>query len=328
MQSAGGDEASAVDKLVGEIATAIVSHPSTLLVFSGAGTEPDLDDLNPNSVHALCALICSRGGAHVTANFSGLQLLAQPHDQGLEDIAFVAVHGTIYDQLEGRGHMARRRRPRCTSASKVPLLRGRSITVPIPMQDVKDSDPNVQDARDAAAGGRATLLVIGSSVLKATNGRSLHFLDAAKDCRRVVFINPDRSRTARLVGDDLRGWGLPPQLGQSVECAHVDAQTFARCVLDHEAVAAAGLREQCLRWVDPSKVRLMRQRFRLPPAAELGAVRDHPFGASRVTVGTIYGHVAQLHAVANGGGAVEAGEGMWEAPQLPPNSRKRAKLDS
>ena len=48
-----GDEAPAVDKLVTEIAAAVVSAPSTLLVFSGAGVEPDLDDLNPNCVHAL-----------------------------------------------------------------------------------------------------------------------------------------------------------------------------------------------------------------------------------------------------------------------------------
>lgn len=322
-------ETSAVDKLVAEIATVVASAPSTLLVFSGAGTEPDLDDLNPNSVHALCALICSRGGAHVTANFSGVQLLAQPHDQGLEDSArFVAVHGTIYDQLEGRGPAARRRRPRCTADSKIPLLRGRSITVPIPVQDVKDSDPNMQDARKAAA-GRTTLLVIGSSILKATNGRSLHFLEAANECRRVVFINPDRSRTSRLVGDDLSGWGLP-RLGRGhpsaalVECAHIDATTFARRVLGTEVITAEGLHEQCLRWIAPPKVLLMRQRFVLPARAELGAVADHPFGALRVTVGTVFDSVAQLHAIANRRGVEDDAE-TPQAPQQPSNSRKRAK---
>ena len=326
------DVAPAVDKLVAEIAAAVVSTPSTLLVFSGAGAEPDLDDLNPNCVHALCSLVCSRGGAHVTTNFSGVQLLAQPHDEGLENSAkFVAVHGTIYDQLEGRGQAAKRRRPRCASDMKVPMLHGRSTTVPIPMQDVKDSDPNMRDARDAAA-GKTTLLVIGSSALKATNGRSLHFLDAAKDCRRVVFINPDRSRTARLVGDDLSGWGLPQlrrghQSPALVDCAHIDARTFARRVLDADAMSAAGLRDQSMRWIDPRKVQLMRQRFELPAKAELGAVRDHPFGASRVTVGTVFDSVARLHAVANGRGVEDdvPVEGTRQAPQHQSNSRKRAR---
>ena len=323
-------EASAVDKLVTEIATAVVDAPSTLLVFSGAGAEPDLDELEPNSVHALCSLVCSRGGAHVTANFSGVQLLGQPHEEALQDSAkFVAVHGTIYDQLEGRGHAARRRRPRCAADSQVPMLHGRSTSVPIPMQDVKDGDPNMRDARDAAA-GKATLLVLGSSALKATNGRSLHFLDAADKCRRVVFVNPDRSRSARLVADDLGGWGLPRlRRGHPspppVECAHMDANEFARRVLGTAAMTAAGLREQCMRWVDPPKVRLMRQRFSLPAKAELGAVRDHPFGASCVTVGTVFDAVARLHALANGRVVDHEGRSLQTTRQQPPSAHKRTK---
>lgn len=326
--------AALVEELVEELATAIVSNPATLLVFTGAGAEPNLNALEPNSVHALCSLICSQGGAHATTNFSGVQLLAQPHDKS--SAKFVAVHGTIYDQLEGRGHAAKRRRPRCAADSALPMLSGRSTTVPIPMQDVKDGDPNMCDARDAAV-GKTILLVLGSSVLKATNGRSLHFLDAAEACRRVIFINSDRSRTARLVADDLGGWGLP-QLRRGhaspalVDCAHIDAREFASRVLTRAEAMSPGLRGRCDLWVDPQKVRLMRQRFALPAKAELGAVRDHPFGASRVTVGTVYDTVARLHDVANGRVVSDdADETPQEAcPHVargrgqPPNPRKRA----
>ena len=51
---------------------------ASILVVTGAGIEPDLADLSPNAAHALCALISACGGAHVTTNFSGVQLLAQP----------------------------------------------------------------------------------------------------------------------------------------------------------------------------------------------------------------------------------------------------------
>ena len=72
-----------------------------------------------------------------------------------------------------------RRRPRCAADSALqPLLTGRRLCAPLPVQDVRDADPNMVDARRAAT-GKTTLLVLGSSLLKATNGRSLHFLDAA-----------------------------------------------------------------------------------------------------------------------------------------------------
>ena len=82
-----------------------------------------------------------------------------------------------------------------------------------------------------------------------------------------------------------------------------------------------------MRWVDLPKVRLMRQRFVLPAKSELGAVRDHPFGAARVTVGTVFDRVARLHAVANG--FVAEDDENWQAAnaerQPPSNPPKRAK---
>ena len=56
---------------------------------------------------------------------------------------------------------------------------------------------------------RRTLLIMGSSIVKATNGRALHFLDSAPGISRVIFVNPDPSRLVANVASDLGGWGLP-----------------------------------------------------------------------------------------------------------------------
>jgi hypothetical protein len=224
-----------------EIARLLASRDaSSVLVVTGAGIEADLTDLNPNAAHALCALISERGGGHVTTNFSGVQLLAQPGPSDVSHRAgFVAVHGTIYDQV-GRGGKAGRRRPRCLDdAERQPLLPigARHRRVPIPTQDVRDGDPNVVDARKVAcAAGRKTLLIMGSSLIKATNGRALHFLDAAPDISRVIFVNLDPSRTAASVTSDLAGWGLPQlQRGvatpASVDCVVMKAAEFAAAVV-------------------------------------------------------------------------------------------------
>ena len=86
--------------LVDEVARLLLTAPQSLLVVTGAGVEQNLDALEPNESHLLCSLICSLGGSHVTTNFSGVALLAQP-DDAQDRTAFVAVHGTLYDQLEG-----------------------------------------------------------------------------------------------------------------------------------------------------------------------------------------------------------------------------------
>ena len=71
---------------------------ASILVVTGAGIEPDLADLNPNAAHALCALISACGGAHVTTNFSGVQLLAQP-EAPLLDAAMEAFYRAIGSPL-------------------------------------------------------------------------------------------------------------------------------------------------------------------------------------------------------------------------------------
>lgn len=81
-----------------------------ILLVTGAGVE-DVNEPVPNYVHAICSLILARGEAHVTTNISVLQLLAQPGDEQLAHEHFLAVHGLLYDQKEGR--VGRLRRPRC-----------------------------------------------------------------------------------------------------------------------------------------------------------------------------------------------------------------------
>lgn len=279
---------------------------ASILVVTGAGIEPDLTDLNPNAAHALCSLICKLGGGHVTTNFSGVQLLAQPErtDNDPMGAAFVAVHGTIYDQEAGRGGKAGRRRPRCLAdAADQPLLKSERLRrVPIPTQDVKDNDPNVVDARNAASGHglvrRKTLLIMGSSIIKATNGRALHFLDAAPYISRVIFVNPDPSRVAADVASDLAGWGLSqlrPGLAApaKVECVLMKANEFAEAVLARTEVAS--LRDCCARWIAPDKVARCRLMFSLPPVEDLSEVGSHKFGAAGVTIRRVYNEVATLN---------------------------------
>lgn len=302
--------AAAVPPAAAEVARLLAADDAaSILVVTGAGIEPDLTDLNPNAAHALCALICKFGGGHVTTNFSGVQLLAQPErtDNGPMGAGFVAVHGTIYDQEAGRGGRAGRRRLRCLAdAAAQPLLNSERLRrVPIPTQDVKDNDPNVVDARNAASGHglvrRKTLLVMGSSIIKATNGRALHFLDAAPHIAHVIFVNPDPSRVVANVASDLAGWGLPqlrPGLATpaKVECVVMKAKEFAEAVLACTEVAS--LRDICARCIAPDKVARCRLMFSLPPVEDLGAVGSHKFGAAGVTIRRVYDEVATLNSVA------------------------------
>jgi hypothetical protein len=292
-----------------EVARLLVGRDAaSILVVTGAGIEPDLSDLNPNAAHALCALIVEGGGGHVTTNFSGVQLLAAPeHGDMSSDTKskkFVAVHGTLYDQEAGRRGKGGRRRPRCLEdAESQPLLptSTRNRRVPIPTKDVDNKDPNVLDAQEVAKKGRKTLLVMGSSLIKATNGRALHFLDKAPDISRVIFVNPDRSRVVADVASDLDGWGLP-QLGPgiatpaSVECVQMKAEEFAEAVL--QCPDMADLRDTCYRWIAPDKVARARKLFPLPPVEDLTDVGAHKFGAARVTVRQVYDEVAKLNALA------------------------------
>ena len=246
--------------------------------------------------HRLCALICARGGAHVTTNFSGVQLLAQPHEPEKNSISFVAVHGTLFDQQQGREGAGGWRRPRCRAQADMPLLKGRGLTVPIPVGPVKDKDPNMVEAR-AAAKGRTVMLILGNSLAKPTNGRALHFLDAAKSISRVIFVNIDSSRNGSQIEEELEGWGLPVRA--QVVCVAMGAEEFADAVLKSAADAAqpAQLRDDVERsraWVQQEKVDEMRHLFPLPPKREL-SIANHAFGAAQVTVGEIYDLIARGH---------------------------------
>jgi hypothetical protein len=171
------------------------------------------------------------------------------------------------------------------------------------MADVKDDDPNMVDARQAVV-GKTTLIIMGSSILKATNGRGLHFLDAcnAKQVKQVIYVNTDPNRVHDQVYDDLTGWGLPG--GFVLKCIAMAADQFAEAVLNSAGMEV--LRQRCMRWIEPAKVNGMRQRFPLPPVADLGAVANHKFGAERVKVGLVFAKVEALNSVA----AHEAGVGV------------------
>jgi hypothetical protein len=160
------------------------------------------------------------------------------------------------------------------------------------MADIKDDDPNMIDARQAVV-GKTTLIIMGSSILKSTNGRALHFLDAC-DVKRVVFVNPDTTRVHDQVKDDLRGWGLAGEF--HLECMTMAAGDFAEAVL--RSAGMETLHQRCMRWIQPAKVNSMRRRFPLPPVADLGAVATHKFGAGRVTVGLVFGRVETLNSQA------------------------------
>jgi len=261
-----------------------------ILVVTGAGVEYDLHNLKPNLCHRLCALVAATGGAHVTTNFSGVQLLSQPNEREWNHISFVAVHGILYDQQKGRDGRGGWRRPRCKSdAHQQPLLQGRGITVPIPVGRVEDNDLNYVDAR-ASAKEKTFLLIVGSSLAKPTNGRSLCFLDAADSVERVIFVNIDSSRDGTAIAEALEGWGLPVRA--PVTCVAMEGEEFADAVLHFAAEASqpAQLREVVERskhWVQMEKVDEMRRLFPLPPKSEL-SVAKHVFGAAKVTVGKIY----------------------------------------
>jgi len=265
---------------------------SKILVVTGAGVEYDLHNLNPNLCHRLCAVVAATGGAHVTTNISGVQLLSQPNEQERKHISFVAVHGILHDQQKGRAGSRGCvwRRPRCKSdAHQQPLLQGRRITVPIPVGSVEDDDLNYVDAR-ASAKRKTFLLIVGSSLAKPTNGRALCFLDAADNVERVIFVNIDSSRDSTAIAEALQGWGLPVRA--QVTCVAMMGEAFADAVLNFAAEASqpAQLREVVERskhWVQMEKVDEMRRLFPLPPKSEL-SVAKHAFGAAKVTVGEIY----------------------------------------
>jgi hypothetical protein len=181
------------------------------------------------------------------------------------------------------------------------------------MADVKDDDPNMIDARQAVV-GKTTLIIMGSSILKSTNGRGLHFLDAC-DVKRVVFVNPDTTRVHDQVKDDLRGWGLAGEF--NLECLAMAADDFTEAVLSSAGMET--LRQRCMRWIRPAKVNSMRRRFPLPPVADLGAVATHKFGAGRLAVGLVFGKVEALNARA----AVEAMDTRQEGEDGRPQAVSR-----
>ena len=265
-----------------------------ILLVTGAGVE-DVNEPVPNYVHAMCSLILARGGAHVTTNISGVQLLAQPDDEQIALKPFVAVHGLLYDQKEGR--VGKLRRPRCLGDAEThPMLVGRSRRVPIPTQDVSDNDINVIEARQSAV-GRTVLVIMGNSLAKSSNGRALNFLAAARDVSHVIFINTSVDGGEARVRSDLSGWGLANLENGSasptvVECLQMDAVMFAKSVLESEGMDC--MRRMCLHWISSEKVRRFRQIFLLPPVEDISGIRLHKLGMAGITVGKIFENVMAL----------------------------------
>lgn len=333
LQSIEQDPDTRVQFAVRQIAVLIAGNKGhELLVVTGAGVE---DTMEPNAVHALCSLVCAQGGKHITTNFSGVQLLAQPEDSEdglisgarffeprLSAVQFIAIHSTIYDQQPGR--RGERRRPRCRDDANQTALqtRGRPVSyrVPIPTQgpDLHVNDPNKQEA-EAAASGRTTLLIMGSSLRKSSNGKALSFLEYACDVSRVFYINPDVRFSHDTVTDYLVGWGLPnlhkcprpkkpqthfslthdPKLETdcSVQCFYVSATKYAELVLAElpSVGMPAHLRDECSSWIAPAKVSRFRALFPLPPVEHLAGICEHTFGQQGLTIKQVYHNVVGLN---------------------------------
>jgi hypothetical protein len=283
--TAGGDAAALI---AGQLEGA-AECSSGVLMLTGAGIEVDASgrspwDIEPNICHALGALVASTGGVLVTTNITDATLLAMPAEQ--PTAAFVAPHGTMCDQKNGK---VERRRPRSFSQLGLPLLKGRRVYTEIP-RTVEHDDPNVLDTRRAAAAPHLrTLLIMGNSLIKSSNGRALNFLSAMTAVERVVFVNPDTSRVSSEIEETLSGWKLPGT--PHVVCVHSTGAAFAEQVL-----AQRGLRQRCAGWVAPAEVARKRRMLQLPPK-NLGGQEDHKLGG-RVHVGKLFDEMVRLHALA------------------------------
>ena len=253
--------------------------------------------IEPNISHALGALVACSGGEWVTTNITDATLLTLPDDDSAK---FSAPHGTLCDQrAKGRDLVhCDRRRQRSFGQLRDPLLNGRGVFIEIPVT-VDDKDPNVTDTRCAAAQDHLkTLVVIGNSILKSTNGRALNFLSAMESCENVVFVNIDESRTEKCLLSDLDGWGLDckkPE-GSHVRFEHVcqTAVAFSEGVL---GMLSHDVRQRCEAWVSPDEVQRKRRMLQLPPR-DLGGRENHKFGQSEVSTGTLFDEMKRLNDLA------------------------------
>ena len=264
------------------IAAHLVRSDGGVLMLTGAGIE--MDSIAPNVCHALGALVSCTGGALVTTNITDATLLAMPDEH---DTSFVAPHGTMCDQ-KGR---VQRRRPRSYAELELPLLGERGVYTEIPIT-VDPNDPNVLDTRRAAAAPQLkTLLIMGNSIIKKSNGRALNFLEAATAIDRVIFVNPDTSRVASDIQEELRLWGLRGK--PEVACVHSTGVAFADEVLSQ---LQRELRERCTRWVAPAEVARKRRLLQLPPK-DLGGRENHELGGT-VHVGELFDEMQRMHRLA------------------------------
>jgi len=228
------------------VAGRLLQEECGILVLTGSGIETDPLGLRPfaiepNISHALAALVACTGGALVTTNITDAALLSMPIEH--RHVAFTAPHGTMCDQKDlTRGAKCRRRRPRCHRDLGLALLSGRGVFTEIPVT-VGDDDPNLVETRKAAAAPHlTTLLIMGNSIIKSSNGRALNFLSEMCAVQRVVFVNPDSSRVPTRIKTELQLWGLPGDF--DVQCVHQTATAFAE-----EVLSLHRLRERCEGWV-------------------------------------------------------------------------------
>ena len=139
------------------------------------------------------------------------------------------------------------------------------------------------------------MVIMGNSLIKKSNAKALNFFSAVSArVERVVFVNPDASRAATDVQEELRLWGLGGR--PRVQCVHSTAEAFTEQVL-----AQHGLRAQCAEWVAPAEVARKRRLLQLPPK-NLGGQENHKLGG-RVHVGELFDEMLRLHACARAEGA-------------------------
>ena len=273
----------------------LLQRACPILMLTGAGLEMDSNGISiePNVAHALGALVACTGGALVTTNITDATLLAMPQEQ--PDAKFTAPHGTMCDQRSKARDptKCKRRRPRSYNQLNEELMTGRGVFTEVPIK-VEDTDPNVVDTHRAAAQLHlTTLIIVGNSIVKSSNGKALNFLSELKGVSRVLFVNPDTDRPEAMLRGQLEGWGLPKP-APIVECIAETATEFAETVLRDTSLLHSVERQQCESAVKKPEVKRKRAMLQLPPK-ELGGREIHKFGKSQVSAGDLFDAMQRMH---------------------------------
>ena len=237
--------------------------------------------IQPTIAHAFTSYNRIKGGVYITTNITDTALLTMSQDE--PDISFIAIHGTLLDLVKGRNTRKIHHRPRSYNnlikmAGNIPdKVQGNFVSSPIPTgigRDVLlDDDPNLNDARTAISKPNInTLMIMGNSLLKATNGMVVRFVSSGKsNIRQVIMIDPDENRNAESVKEALIGYGL----SNKIEVHYVigKANTFVNQVIDklekeeQEEEPGISIRTAIEKLIDSETIKSRRQHIGFPPIA-------------------------------------------------------------